>query len=169
MRWAELDEVIVVTADGTRGLADGFDLNPRHGWQGTREELALNFPSNGNLILEAPALVFLFNELADRTGHLIEGFSQLTQLVAALDLHAMREVHGLHILGATVEIGNRPGNPPREDNPRHQRSNFDEQEDNSDKDKQEQIRVAQFARIFTTLGELRDSYLILLILVGVVF
>src|ERR1700687_165242 len=102
MRWAELNEVIVVAADGTRGLAYGFDFDSRDRWQGARKKLVLNFPGDGNLILKAAALVFLLDKISDRTGHFVERFAQLTQLVALLDLYAMREVHDLHVLGAAV-------------------------------------------------------------------
>src|SRR5439155_20490230 len=105
MRWAELNEIIVVTADRTCCPANSLNLDSWHRRQGTGEELVLNFASNGNLVLQATALVFLFNELADRTGHPIKGFAQLAQLVAVLDLNAMREVHGLHILRPAVKIG----------------------------------------------------------------
>src|SRR5256885_8761594 len=87
MRWAELNEIIVVTADRTCCPANSLNLDSWHRRQGTREELVLNFASNGNLVLQATALVFLFNELADRTGHPIKGFAQLAQLVARSEEH----------------------------------------------------------------------------------
>jgi len=47
-------------------------------------------------------------------------------LVAVLDLHAMREVHGLHILGAAIKVGHRAGNPTHEYKSSGERCGFDE-------------------------------------------
>ncbi len=80
-----------------------------------------------------------FYETADRTRHLIEGFAQLTQLISVLDLHAMRKISGLYILGPAVKIGDRPGNPAREDKPRHERRGFNEKEHNSHKNEIDEI------------------------------
>src|SRR5260370_38665148 len=70
--------------------------------QGTRKELALNFPGDGNLILKTAALVFLLDKIRDRPGPLVERFAQFTQLVAPLDLNAMREAPGLPVSRAPV-------------------------------------------------------------------
>src|SRR5712692_3094691 len=145
MRRAELNEIIVVAADRTRGLANGLNLHSRHGRQGTWKKLVLHFPSDGNFIRQAPALGFFFDELGDGAGHFVERFSKLTQLVAALDLHAMREVHGLHILRAAVEIGNCPGNTAREYNSCGERCRFDEQEDNYQENEKNYVGMAQFS------------------------
>src|SRR5437867_8054565 len=77
MRRAELNKVIVVAADGTRGLANGLNLDARHRRQSTRKKLVLHFASDGYLVLQAPALVFHFDELADGAGHPVERFAQL--------------------------------------------------------------------------------------------
>src|SRR6267143_6995301 len=65
MRRAELDEIVIVAADGTSRFADGFDLHAGHRGQGAGKELVLNFAGDGNLILEALAFVLLFDEPAD--------------------------------------------------------------------------------------------------------
>src|SRR5258708_39530029 len=65
MRGAELNEVIVIAADRTRGLANGLNLDTRSRWQSAREKLVLHFASDGNFILQASALVFHFDELAN--------------------------------------------------------------------------------------------------------
>src|SRR4029077_20077967 len=98
MSRAKLDEIIVVAADRTSGLTNGLDLDARDRRQSARKELILDFARDGNFVFETLALVLLLDEPADGTGHLIEGFAELAELVAALDLHAMREVSHLHVL-----------------------------------------------------------------------
>src|SRR6266481_394928 len=125
MCWAQLNEVIVVAADRPCRFADGLNLNSRHRWQATGKKLVLHFSRDGDLILQAAALVFLFDELADRTGHSVERFSQLTQLVTTFDLDAMGKIHGLHVLRPAVEIRDGPGNPASEYEPSAKRRGFD--------------------------------------------
>src|SRR6266851_7330117 len=139
MSRTKLNEVIIVTADRTRGLADGLDFDSGDRWQSTGKELILDFTGDGNLVLQTLALVLFFYETADRTRHLIEGFAQLTQLISVLDLHAMRKISGLHILGAAVKIGDRPGNPAREDKPGRERRGFNEKEHDSHENEIDEI------------------------------
>src|SRR5229473_3638875 len=69
MRGAQLNEVIVVAADGPCGLADGFDFNAGNGRQSAREKLVLDLAGDSNFVLETPALGLFFNQLTDRRGH----------------------------------------------------------------------------------------------------
>src|SRR4029077_8810486 len=82
---AELDEIVVVTADFARRFANGFDLDAGHLRQDSREELVLNFARDGNFVFEALALLLLLNQGADRTDHVVEGFAEDAELIAAFD------------------------------------------------------------------------------------
>jgi len=68
-----------------------------------RKKLVLNFPGDGNLILKARRLVFLLDKIKPIEPVIFVNDSPSSpQLVALLDLDAVREIHGLHILGAAV-------------------------------------------------------------------
>src|ERR1700732_4164467 len=69
MRGAELNEVVVVAADGARSFADGFDFNAGNVRQNSGKELVLHFPRDGNFVFEALALLLFFDQAADGTRH----------------------------------------------------------------------------------------------------
>src|SRR5207249_2112712 len=128
MRRAELNKVIVVAADGTRGLANGLNLDARHRRQSTRKKLVLHFASDGYLVLQAPALVFHFDELADGAGHPVERFAQLAQLVAALNAHMVCQVARLHVLGRAIEFGDGPRDGARHHYSGDERNTLDQEQ-----------------------------------------
>src|SRR5437016_1163129 len=98
----ELNEVVVVSADGARGLADGFDFDPRDGWQGAGKKLVLYFACDRNLIFQPLPLVFYLDELADGGSHGVEGLCQFTKLVALLHLYPVRKISLFNKLGCLI-------------------------------------------------------------------
>src|SRR3989475_11514444 len=108
----------------------GLELNARQRRQSLRKQLLLHLPRDGEFVFQPLALALLLDERADRAGHGIERFAERTELVIAVDPHAMSEVAGLHVLGGPIEIGNGAGNSARQDDASHQRSYFDNQEEN---------------------------------------
>ena len=125
MRWAELDEIVIVPAHRARRFADGLDFNPRNRWQCAGEQLVLDFARDGDFVLQALVLVSLLDELVDRTRHIIERFGQNAKLVRPLDGNAMRQVSGLDKLRGFIQIGDRPRNAPRQYNAGSPRHRFD--------------------------------------------
>src|SRR6266704_6618683 len=55
----------------------------------------------------------------------------------------MGKISGLYILGPAVKIGDRPGNPAREDKPSHECRGFNEKEHNSYKNEIDEIRTTK--------------------------
>src|SRR5438093_9158299 len=55
----------------------------------------------------------------------------------------MRKISGLYIPGPAVKIGDRPGNPAREDKSGRERRGFNEKEYNSDKNEIDEIRTTK--------------------------
>src|SRR5437879_6419404 len=144
MRWTELNEVVVVAADGACGLADGFDFYSRHGWQGAGKKLILDFPRDRNLILQPLPLVLYLDELADRGGHGVEGFCQFAQLVALLHLYPVGKISLFYKLGSLIQVGNGIRDAPGQYNPRYQRHDSDENKKSGQPDRHQPVSVTKF-------------------------
>src|SRR5947207_8087935 len=100
MRRTKLNEIIVVAADGPRGLADRFNLHSRDRWHSAWETLILHFPGDANLILQPLPFVFHLDELADGSRHRVECFGQFAELVALLHLYTVGEISLFNKLGS---------------------------------------------------------------------
>src|SRR5271154_985503 len=72
LRGAQLNKIVVIPADGARGLTDGFDFYPGNRGDLPGEKLILHFPGDGDFIFEALTTGFFVNQIADGTGHLVE-------------------------------------------------------------------------------------------------
>src|SRR5260370_38966812 len=107
MRRAELNEVVVIAANGARSFAYSLYFDAGHLWQGSGKELVLHFARDRNFVFQALALLLLFDQAADRAGHQVEGFAEHAELIATLDTHAMRQVACLDILRRAIEFVHR--------------------------------------------------------------
>src|SRR6266850_5515991 len=139
---AELNKIIVITADGARGFAYRFNFDAGHLWQSSRKELVLNFTCDRNFVFQPLALLLLFDQATDGASHQIERFAEHAQLIATLDTHAMRQVAGLHILRRTVKFVHRFSDLPRKNQASGQRRGLNHEKSDKDKNKRDEVRIA---------------------------
>src|SRR3981189_2233031 len=144
MRWAELNKIIVIPADGARGFAYRFNFDAGHLWQSSREELVLHLACDGNFVFQALALLLLFDQATDGAGHQIERFAEHAELIATLDAHPMRQVPGLHILRRAVKFVHRFSDLPGKNQASSQRCGPNHEKSDEDQDKCDEIGIAQF-------------------------
>src|SRR6267154_972372 len=107
MRRAELNEVVVIAANGARSFAYSFNFDAGHLWQSSGKELVLHFARDRNFVFQTLTLLLLFDQAADRAGNQVEGFAEHAKLIATLDSHAMRQVASLHILRRAIKFVHR--------------------------------------------------------------
>src|SRR5260370_9520266 len=146
MRWAWVDGVMGGAGQGTRGLATVSNLDARHRWQGAWKKLVLNFPGDGNLILETAALVFFFDQRTDGVGHLVERFAELAQLVALLHLYPVGKISRFNKLGGLIQICNSIRYAAGPDNTQNNRHHSYQNKNGAQPDRHQPVTVAQFAK-----------------------
>src|SRR5258707_2159173 len=67
VRWAKLNQIVIVAANLARCFANRFDLHAGNLRQGSWKQLVLHFARDGDFVFEALALLLLLDERADRT------------------------------------------------------------------------------------------------------
>src|ERR1700676_5504262 len=136
VRGTELNEIVVIAADGARGFADGFDFDTGNVRDLLRKKLILDFAGDGELALEALALLLFFDEVGDGPRHFIERIAEDAELIAMLDVDTMGEVSGADELRGVIEVGNGGGD---------ERGDFDQQKKYAESEEEQKIGIAQFA------------------------
>src|SRR5882757_8800285 len=141
---AELNKIIVIPADSARSFAYRFNFDAGHLWQSSRKELVLHFTCDGNFVFQPLALLLLFDQATDGACHQIERFAEHSELVATLDTHPMRQVAGLYILRRAIKFVHRFSDLPGKNQARGQRRGLNHEKGDKDKDKRDEVGVAQF-------------------------
>src|SRR5438445_191320 len=99
---------------------------------------------DGEFALEAVGALTLFDEIADRTGHLVEGVTEDAELVAMLDAHAMREIAGLDELRGVIKVAHGGGNAAGKHNTDYESGGFDQHKGDREEQKSQQVHASKF-------------------------
>src|SRR5579859_6341964 len=145
VRRAQLDEIVVIAADGARRLANGFQFHAGNARHLLRKELVLDLAGDGDFILQALALLLFVEQVADGARHFVEGLAQTPQLIHALDFYAVRPILIGHKLRCDVQVVDGAGDALCHNNARHKGRDFDQHENDDDDDYRHAVQVVELA------------------------